>query len=332
MAPALAEETAEAMRTATGQWGRCADVRRSRRQGVKLVVATKARNVTNVHHVLADPSEEMGNGNRDKGPVGPFEARLQVKVKRQVVQWIDGPDKTGSNGVGNEDLGVKPNKDGSVGRRGALQHEVQELELKQQPASQERRKEIQKVQPDPEKRGHERRRRIPRRTHKKHHRIPRRRHGRHHWIARKRHVKSHRIQRRIHGRCHWTPKRRHGGCHWTLKRPLDPEEGTQEAPSDSTDETRKAPSDREDEAQGTLSDPEEDTLDARSDSEEEANDVAGLAKGPTDLKGPAVTALRKLAISGNLRPNNVKAHVESAGALRRRRIGTAKFSANERGR
>ena len=78
------------------------------------------------------------NGNRDVGPVrGPFEARLQVRVKRQVVQWIDGPDKTGSNGVGDEeDLGVKPSEAEPVGRRGALQLEVQGLELEQQPASQ----------------------------------------------------------------------------------------------------------------------------------------------------------------------------------------------------
>ena len=46
------------------------------------------------------------------------------------MQRIDGPDKTGINGVGNEDLGMKPGEDDSVGRRGALQLEVQELELK----------------------------------------------------------------------------------------------------------------------------------------------------------------------------------------------------------
>ena len=51
---------------------------------------------------------------------GPYQARLQIKAKRQVVQWIDGPGKTGSDGVGDEDLGVKPGEDESVGRRGAL--------------------------------------------------------------------------------------------------------------------------------------------------------------------------------------------------------------------
>ena len=62
---------------------------------------------------------------------------MQVKAKRQAVQWIDGPEKTGSNGFGNEDLGVKPGEDESGGGRGALQLEVQELELEQQPVSQE---------------------------------------------------------------------------------------------------------------------------------------------------------------------------------------------------
>ena len=90
--PALAKNPAEPMRTATGQWGRCADVRRSRRQGAELAVAAKAHDVMKVHHVLADPSEEITQtmvqrmGIATKGQWGPFEARLQVKVKRQVVQ------------------------------------------------------------------------------------------------------------------------------------------------------------------------------------------------------------------------------------------------------
>ena len=77
---------------------------------------------------------------------GLCEAHLQVKAKRQAVQWIDRPDKTDSSGVGDVDLGVRPGEDESVERRGALQLELQELELEleQQPASQEcRRKEIQ---------------------------------------------------------------------------------------------------------------------------------------------------------------------------------------------
>ena len=63
-----------------------------------------------------------------------------MKAIRHVVQWIDGPDKIGSRGVGDEDLGLKPDENKSVGRRGAMQLEVQELEQEQQPASRERKK------------------------------------------------------------------------------------------------------------------------------------------------------------------------------------------------
>ena len=197
------------------------------------------------------------------------------------MQWIDGPDKTGSNGVGNDDLGVKPDEGESVGRRCALQLGVQELELEQQLALQERRKEIQEAPPDPEEETREVR--------------------------------------------------------------LNPEEGTQQTPSDPAEEAREAPSDRENKTQRTPSDPEEETPEAPSDPEEETLEapsnveeetkyVAGLTGGPTDLKGPVVPARRKLTISGNLPPNNVKSHVESAGARRRRRTSIVKFSADERGR
>ena len=128
----------------------------------------------------------------------------------------------------------------------------------------------------------------------------------------------------------------------TREVPLNPEGGTQEAPSDPAEETREASSDREDEAQGTPSgpegetleapsDPEEETLEAPSDSEE-TKDGAGLAERPTDLEGSVVSARQKLTISGNLPPNNVKAHVESAGVCRRGRSRTATFPSDERGR
>ena len=71
------------------------------------------------------------------------------------MKWVDGPDKTGSNGVGDEDLGVKPGDDESVGRRGALQLEVQELELEHQTESQEHKNGIQEAPPNPEKRTQE---------------------------------------------------------------------------------------------------------------------------------------------------------------------------------
>ena len=44
---------------------------------------------------------------------------MQAEAKRQGVQWIDGPDKTGSIGVGDEDLDVKPGENELVWKRGA---------------------------------------------------------------------------------------------------------------------------------------------------------------------------------------------------------------------
>ena len=125
--------------------------------------------------------------------------------------------------------------------------------------------------------------------------------------------------------------------------PLDLKEETQEASSDPAEATREVPSDREDEAQGTSSYPEEETLEAPSDHEEEILEApsdpdektkyaAELAEGPTDLEGPVVPASRKRTIGGNLPPNNLKAHVKPAGARRRGKRGTAKLSADERGR
>ena len=40
-------------------------------------------------------------------------------MKPSAVQWIDRPDKTESDDVGDEDLGVKPGEDDSVVRREA---------------------------------------------------------------------------------------------------------------------------------------------------------------------------------------------------------------------
>ena len=61
-------------------------------------------------------------------------ARLQLKAKRYTVQWIDGPDKTSSDDLGNEDLGAKSGNDSSVGKRWTPhQLDVDKLELEQQP-------------------------------------------------------------------------------------------------------------------------------------------------------------------------------------------------------
>ena len=81
---------------------------------------------------------------------GPCKARLQTKAKRQAVQWIDGPGKTGSDGVGDEDIGVKPHEDEPFGERGTPKLDVQEMELNQPPTSQERNQETQEAPPDPE--------------------------------------------------------------------------------------------------------------------------------------------------------------------------------------
>ena len=126
----------------------------------------------------------------------------------------------------------------------------------------------------------------------------------------------------------WDPEKE------TREAPRDLQEETQEASWDPTEETREAPSDREDEAQGTPSYPEEETLEAPSDPEEEILEApsdpdektkyaAGLAEGPTDLEGLVVPASRERTIGGNLPPNNLKAHVEPAGAHRRGRRSTA---------
>ena len=105
---------------------------------------------------------------------------------------------------------------------------------------------------------------------------------------------------------------------------LGPKQEKQEAPSNPAEETREAPLDREDGAQKTRSDQKRRhwkrrrilrrRLEAPSDSEEETKYVAGLAEGPMHLEGPVVLALRKLTISVNLPPNNVKAHACVEGA------------------
>ena len=78
-----------------------------------LAVAVKVHDMVEVHRVLAHPSEEITQktvqamGIATTVQWGACEARLRVKAKCQAVQWTDGPDKTGSKGVGDEDLGEK---------------------------------------------------------------------------------------------------------------------------------------------------------------------------------------------------------------------------------
>ena len=107
-------------------------LRRIPSQGAALAVAAKTHDKMVVYRVLAQPNDSAengsGNDNRDDGPVGACGACLQVKEKRHVLMWTDGPGKTGGNGVGDEDLDLKSG-DESDGRRGALQSEKQEQEL-----------------------------------------------------------------------------------------------------------------------------------------------------------------------------------------------------------
>ena len=214
-----------------------------------------------------------------------------------------------------------------VGRSGALKLEVQELELEQQPASSlELRKKVQEAPPDPEQGTRE----APPDPAEDTQEAPS-------------------VPKEETREVPLDPEEETWEVPWDLEKketrevPLDLKEETQEASSDPAEETREAPSVREDEAQGTPSYPEEETLEAPSDHEEEileapsdpdekAKYAAELAEEPTDLEGPVVPASRKRTIGGNLPPNNLKAQVEPAGARRRGRRSTAKFSADERGR
>ena len=167
-----------------------------------LAVAIKAHDMVELHRVLARPSKEITQktaqamGITTTGQWGPCEALLLVKEKRQAVGSIDSPHKTGSKGFGDDNLGVKPGKDKSVGRRGSLQLEAWELDLEQQSTSQNRKKEIEEAPSDPKK-GHKRYGRILRRRYDGRYRMARKRHMRRHRIARKR-----RIPTRKHGRRH----------------------------------------------------------------------------------------------------------------------------------
>ena len=60
MVLALTIKLAEVMRMeTTGQWRPCVDVRRSQSQGEALAVATKARDMGEVHRIPTHPSEEI---------------------------------------------------------------------------------------------------------------------------------------------------------------------------------------------------------------------------------------------------------------------------------
>ena len=231
-----------------------------------------------------------------------------------------------ASGTGSDNRGMKSAEDGTIVERGALQLEIQELELKQQSASSLKlRNEVQEAPPDPEQ-GIREAPSDPAEDTQEAPPDP----AEETWKAPSDRKEETRVD---------PPNPEEV----TREVPLDPEEETQGASSDPAEETREAPSVREDEAQGTPSypeeetleaplDPEEETLEAPSDPDEKTKYAAELAEGPTDLEGPVVPSSRKRTIGGNLPPNNLKAQVEPAGARRRGRRSTAKFSADERGR
>ncbi|CAM9650472.1 unnamed protein product, partial [Ascophyllum nodosum] len=65
------------------------------------------------------------------GTVSVLLVRSRNIVERQAVQWIDGPKKTGRDGTGSDDRGMKPAGGDIIVERGTPQLNVQELEQEQ---------------------------------------------------------------------------------------------------------------------------------------------------------------------------------------------------------
>ena len=61
------------------------------------------------------------------GTVSVLIVRTRNIVERQAVQWVDGPKKTGSDGTGNDDRGMKSAGNGTIVEIGTPQLNVQEL-------------------------------------------------------------------------------------------------------------------------------------------------------------------------------------------------------------
>ena len=199
--------------------GACEDVRWSQRRGAALAVAAKTHGMMEMHRVLVHASAEITQKTVQAMRImtssqwGACEARLPVKGKRQVVRWVDGPDKTGSNDIGDEDLDVMPGEDESVGKRGTPQLGVPELELEQ---PQDPEEGIQEAPPDPVEETRE----APSDREDKTREAP----------YREEETQETPLD----------PEKTQGA-------PLDPEEETLEAPSDPEEEILEAPSDPEEE-------------------------------------------------------------------------------------
>ena len=61
------------------------------------------------------------------GTVSMLLVRARNVVERQAVQWLDGLKKTGDDGTGRDDRGMKSAGDGTIVERGTPQLNVQEL-------------------------------------------------------------------------------------------------------------------------------------------------------------------------------------------------------------
>ena len=66
------------------------------------------------------------------GTVSVLFVRTRNIVERQAVQWIDGPEKTGGDGTGSDDRGMKSAGDEIIVERGTPQLNVQKLGQEQQ--------------------------------------------------------------------------------------------------------------------------------------------------------------------------------------------------------
>ena len=97
-----------------------------------------SRDVMKVHRMLAHPSEDITRktaemmGIETTGQWGACETCFQAKAKRQAVQWVHGHKKTGGDGTGSDDHGMKSAGDGIIVERGTPQLNVQELGQEQQ--------------------------------------------------------------------------------------------------------------------------------------------------------------------------------------------------------
>ena len=66
------------------------------------------------------------------GTVSMLLVRIRKIVERQAVQWVDRPKKTGGDGTGSDDRGMKSAGDGAIAGRGTMQLDVQKLGQEQQ--------------------------------------------------------------------------------------------------------------------------------------------------------------------------------------------------------